>query len=88
MSEMNAEKSIAAIVVAGLAVLCCAGPFLLATIGAVAISASALTGSVAIVAVIALIGLAGVWAYRRSRSIDPDAVDCCALESAKRKSNT
>lgn len=87
MSEMNAEKSIAAIVVAGLAVLCCAGPFLLATIGAVAISASALTGSVAIVAVVALIGLAGVWAYRRSRSTDPNAADCCAPEGAKRKPN-
>ena len=85
---MNAEKSIAAIVVAGLAVLCCAGPFLLATIGALAISAAALTGSVVIVAVIALIGLAGVWAYRRSRSTGPDAVDCCAPESAKRESNT
>ena len=88
MSEMNAEKSIAAIVVAGLAVLCCAGPFLLATIGVVAISASALTGSVAIAAVVALIGLAGVWAYRRSRSTDPNAADCCAPESAKRESNT
>jgi hypothetical protein len=88
MFEMNAEKSMAAIVVAGLAVLCCAGPFLLATITAVAISASVLTRSVAIVAVIALIGLAGVWAYHRSRSTDLSAVDCCAPESAKRKSNT
>jgi hypothetical protein len=88
MFEMNAEKSIAAIVVASLAALCCAGPFLLATIGALAISAPMLTGPVAIVAVIALIGLAGVWAYRRSRSTDPNAVDCCAPESAKRKSNT
>jgi hypothetical protein len=85
---MNAEKSIAAIVVAGLAVLCCAGLFPLATIGAVAISASALTGSVTTVAVVALIGLASVWAYRRSRSTDPNALDCCAPESAKRKSNT
>jgi hypothetical protein len=88
MFEVNAEKSIAAIVVASLAVLCCSGPFLLATIGAFAISAPMLTGPVAIVAVIALIGLAGVWAYRRSRSTDPNAVDCCAPESAKRKSNT
>ena len=87
MSEMNAEKSIAAIVVAGLAVLCCAGPFLLATIGVVAISASALTGSVAIAAVVALIGLAGVWAYRCSRSTDPNAADCGAPKGAKRKPN-
>jgi Zn-dependent alcohol dehydrogenase len=88
MSEMNAEKSIAAIAVAGLAVLCCAGPLLLATIGSVAISASVLTGSLAIVMGVVGIGLVGVWAYRRRPSADPKAVDCCALESAKRKSNT
>ena len=88
---MNAEKSIAAIVVAGLTVLCCAGPLLLATIGSVAISASVLTGSLVIVAgvaVVVVIGLVGVWAYRRHRSANPNAVDCCALESAKRESNT
>lgn len=85
---MNAEKSIAAIAVAGLAVLCCAGPLLLATIGSVAISASVLTGSLAIVGGVAGIGLVGVWAYRRRRSGNQNAVDCCALESAKRKSNT
>ena len=85
---MNAEKSTAAIVVAGLAVLCCAGPLLLATIGSVAISASVLTGSLVIVAGVAGIGLVGVWAYRRRRSANPNAVDCCALASAKRKSNT
>ena len=84
---MSAEKSIGAIVVAGLAVLCCAGPLLLATIGSVAISASVLTGSLVIVAGVVGIGLVGVWAYRRSRSADPNAVDCCTLESAKRKSN-
>jgi len=88
MSEMNAEKSIAAIVVAGLAVLCCAGPLLLATIGSVAISASVLTGSLAIVAGVVGIGLAGVCAFRRSRSADPNPVDCFALECAKRKSTT
>ncbi|TXH32565.1 MAG: hypothetical protein E6Q98_24630, partial [Rhodospirillaceae bacterium] len=65
---MNAEKSIAAIAVTGLAVLCCAGPLLLATIGSVAISASVLTGSLVIVAGVAGIGLVGVWAYRRRRS--------------------
>lgn len=85
---MNAEKSIAAIVIAGLAVLCCAGPLLLAAIGSVAISASVLTGPLAIVAGVVGIGLVGVWAYRRSRSADPNAVDCCARESTKRKSNT
>lgn len=85
---MNAEKSIAAVAVAGLAVLCCAGPLLLATIGSVAISASVLTGSLATVAGMAGIGLVGVWAYRRRRSATPNAVGCCALESAKRKSNT
>ncbi len=88
MSEMNAEKAIAAVAVAGLAVLCCAGPFLLALIGSVAISASLLTGSLAIVAGVVGIGLVGVWVYRRLRSADPNAIDCCALESAKRKSNT
>lgn len=85
---MNAEKSIVAIAVAGLAVLCCAGPLLLATIGSVAISASVLTGSLVIVAGVAGIGLVGVWAYRRRRSANSNAVDCCELESAKRKSNT
>ncbi len=85
---MNAEKSIAAIAAAGLAVLCCAGPLLLATIGSVAISTSVLTGSLAIVAGVVGIGLVGAWIYRRSRSSDRNAVDCCALESAKRKSNT
>lgn len=84
---MNAEKSIAAIAAAGLAVLCCGGPLLVATIGSVAISASVLTGSLAIAAGVAGIGLVGVWAYRRRRSADPNAVDCCALEGAKRKSN-
>lgn len=88
MSEMNAEKSIAAIAVAGLAVVCCAGPLLLATIGSIAISASVLTGSLAVVVGVTGIGLVGVWAYRRRHSADPNTVDCCALESAKRKSNT
>jgi hypothetical protein len=88
MSEMNAEKSIAAIIVAGLAVLCCAGPLLLATIGSVAISSFVLTGSLAIVAGVVGIGLVGVWAYRRSRSADRSAVDCRARQSTKRKSNT
>ncbi|EFI53030.1 hypothetical protein [Afipia sp. 1NLS2] len=84
---MSAEKSIGAIVVAGLAVLCCAEPLLLATIGSVAISATVLTGSFVIVAGVVGIGLVGVWAYCRSRSADPNAVDCCTLECAKRKSN-
>jgi hypothetical protein len=85
---MNAEKSITAIAVAGLAVLCCAGPLLLATIGSVTISASVLTGSLAIVVGVAGVGLVGVWAYRYRRSADPNAVGCCALETPKRKSNT
>ncbi len=85
---MNAEKSIAAIAVAGLVVVCCAGPLLLATIGSIAISASVLTGSRAVVVGVAGIGLVGVWAYRRRRSADPNTVDCCAPESAKQRSDT
>lgn len=85
---MNAEKFIGAMIVAGLAILCCAGPALLVTVGSIALSVSVLTGSVAIVAVVALIGLAGVLIHHRNRPANTNAVDCCALESAKRKSNT
>lgn len=85
---MSAEKSIGTIVVAGLAILCCAGPLLLAAVGSIALSVSVLTGFAAVVTVVALIGLAGVWVYRHSRSANPNTIDCCAPESAKRKSNT
>lgn len=85
---MNAEKTMGAIVVAGVAILCCAGPALLAVAGSIALSVSALAGSGAIVIAVALIGLAGVWSHRRSRLAKTSNVDCCALENAKRKSNT
>ncbi|MGE0294693.1 MAG: hypothetical protein AB7P97_20265 [Hyphomonadaceae bacterium] len=84
---MNAEKSVGAIIVAGLAILCCAGPALLAAVGSIALSVPVLAGPVAIVAVVALIGLARVWIHHRSRRANTNAVDCCALESEKRKSN-
>lgn len=83
---MSAEKFVGAIIVAGLAILCCAGPALLVAVGSIALSVSVLTGSVAIVVVFALIGLAGVWIHHRSRPANTNAVDCCALEGAKRKS--
>jgi len=88
---MRAEKPIAAITTvtaAGLAVLCCAGPLLLGAIGSIAISASVLTGSLAIVAGVLGVGLVGAWTYRRNRSADPNAVDCRALENTERKSNS
>ncbi len=85
---MNAEKTMGAIVVAGVAILCCAGPALLAVAGSIALSVSTLADSAAIVIAVALIGLAGVWGYRRSRLAKSSNIDCCALESAKRKSNT
>lgn len=84
---MSAEKSIGAIAAAGLAIVCCAGPLLLATIGSVAISASVLTGWFAIVAGVVGIGLVGVWAHHRRRSAGPN-IECCAPETAKRKSDT
>ena len=59
---MNADKAIGAIVVSGLAVLCCAGPALIATVGAAALSASALAGGAAAVAsAVALVGLGALW---------------------------
>jgi len=85
---MNAEKTMGAIIVAGVAILCCAGPALLAVAGSIALSVSALAGSAAIVIAIALIGLAGVWGLRRSRLAKSSGADCCALENAKRKSST
>lgn len=84
----NTEKTVGAIVVAGVAILCCAGPALLAVAGSIALSVSALAGSAAIVIAVALIGLAGVWGHRRSRSAQLGNADCCALENAKRKSTT
>ena len=85
---MNAEKTMGAIVVAGVAILCCAGPALLAVAGSIALSVSALAGSAAIVIAVALIGFAGVWSHRRSRLAKSGNAGCCALENAKRKSNT
>jgi hypothetical protein len=84
---MNTGKFIGVTFVACVAIACCAGPALLVAIGSIAVPASVLTGPVTIVAVVALIGLAGVWIHHRSRPANTNAVECCALESAKRKSN-
>ncbi|MGD9837791.1 MAG: hypothetical protein AB7U74_08125 [Afipia sp.] len=54
---MDAKNSIGAIVVVGLAILCCAESALVATVASIALSASVLTGPVAIVTVVVLIGL-------------------------------
>ena len=85
---MNAEKTMGALIVAGVAILCCAGPALLAVVGSIALSVSTITGSAAIVIAVALVGLAGVWGHRRRRLAKSSNVDCCAFENAKRKSNT
>lgn len=80
---MNADKAVGATLVTGLAVLCCAGPALLAGIGATALSATTLAGGAA--AVVALIALGAVAVHRRNRSASPGAADCCAVESSTGK---
>lgn len=85
---MNAEKIMGAISVAGLAIFCCAGPALLAVAGSIALSVSTLVGFTAIVIAIALIGLAAVWGHHRRQLAKSSNTDCCAFESANRKSST
>ena len=80
---MNIERSLGAILVAGLAVLCCAGPTLVAAVGAIALSASALAGAGVIGIVAIFVGFAGIWLHRRRASA---GADCCTTENATRKS--
>jgi len=77
---MNADKVVGATLVAGLAVLGCAGPALLAGIGVTALSATTRASGAAAVA--ALIALGAVAVHRRNRSASPD---CCAVESSTGK---
>ena len=83
---MNADKAVGATLVTGLAIVCCAGPALLAGIGATALSATTLAGGAAAVA--ALITLGAVAVHRRNRSANPGAPDCCAVESSTGKGKT
>ena len=80
---MYADKTMGAIIVTGLAVLRCPGPALAATIGAAALSASALAGGAAAIAVV--VGLGAVWVHRGHRSAYPSSADGYAAESVTGK---
>jgi hypothetical protein len=83
---MNATKIFGVSLVAGLAILCCAGPLLLVALGSVALSAwAASAGYVAIPIVLAVIGLVSIWRYRRNRSTSSSAVDPCTIDDNTRK---
>jgi len=82
---MNA-KIFGVSLVAGLAILCCAGPLLLVALGSVALSAwVASAGYVLIPIILAVIGVVGVWRYRRNRSTSSSAADCCSVDGKTRK---
>ena len=83
---MNADKAVGATLSPVSPFLCCAGPALLAGIGATALSATTLAGGAAAVA--ALIALGAVAVHHRNRSASPGAADCCAVESSTGKSLT
>lgn len=86
---MNTEKAIGAIVVSGLAVLCCAGPALVATVGAAALSAWALAaGAAAVALALALIGLGALWVRRHNRPDQSAGADCCAAEGVEGKAQS
>lgn len=82
---MNA-KIFGVSLVAGLAILCCAGPLLLVALGSVALSAwAASAGYVLIPIVLATIGFVSIWRYRRNRSTSSSAADCCTADGKARK---
>lgn len=86
---MNTDKAIGAIVVSGLAVLCCAGPALVATVGAAALSAWALAaGAAAVALAVALIGLGALWVRRHNRPDQSAGADCCAAEGVEGKAQS
>ena len=83
---MNATKIFGVSLVAGLAILCCAGPLLLVALGSVALSAwAASAGYVVVPIVLAVIGLVSIWRYRRNRSNSSSAVDRCTIDDNTRK---
>lgn len=72
--------------VAGLAILCCAGPLLLVALGSAALSAwAASAGYLLIAIVLATIGFVSIRRYRRNRSTSSSVADCCTADGKARK---